>query len=296
MLINDASNDNTLEVMEVFKSQASIPVTIVDVAPNEQFWGSKKYALTLGIKAAQYEHLLLTDADCIPNSENWIQEMTKGYSQKKAIVLGYGGYKKINNSFLNKLIRFETVITALHYFSFAKFGIPYMGVGRNLSYKKSLFYSVNGFIDHMKVKSGDDDLFINQVATGTNTDYCTSQFGFTLSTPKEYFKDWIVQKRRHISTANHYKFKHQFLLGLHFVSQLLFWVLAAIVLSINIQVLNVAILMGVKLLISYLVIGFAMKKFKESDLVIFIPFYSLFLIFMHLFIFIKNLISKPTNW
>lgn len=296
VLINDRSRDQTLKVMERFKKDSSISIKIVDVAVNEQFWGSKKYALTLGIKAASYEHLLFTDADCIPVSENWISEMVSNFSNEHQIVLGFGAYKKIKKSWLNKLIRFESLLTAIQYFSYAKIGIPYMGVGRNLAYTKTTFFKVNGFANHMHVKSGDDDLFINQVATKQNTAISYSQDSITESFPKTTFKDWIQQKRRHISTASLYKPVHKFLLGLFFSSQLLFWILGIIVLSFLYNWQIVAGLIFTRILFLYLVIGYSAKKLNERDLILFIPFFEIFLILIQMFIFIKNMISKPAHW
>ncbi|WP_456376431.1 glycosyltransferase [Lutibacter sp.] len=296
ILINDCSSDNTLEVMEQFKNNSEISIKIVDVKENEQFLGSKKYALTLGIKAASYEHLLFTDADCIPISNNWISEMTSNFSEQHQLILGYGAYKKIKNSFLNKIIRFETMVTAIQYFSYAKIGIPYMGVGRNLAYTKSLFFSTNGFANHLKIKSGDDDLFINQVATKQNTTNCYSLNSFTESTPKTTFKEWIQQKRRHISTASHYKWLHKFLLGTFYSSQLLFWIVSIALLSFLYNWQIVTLLIFLRFLILYLVIGSSSKKLNETDLIIFAPFLELFLIITQMLIFIKNLISKPTHW
>lgn len=296
VLINDRSNDRTLKVMELFKKESSVPVKIVDVAVNEQFWGSKKYALTLGIKAASHEHLLFTDADCIPVSKSWITEMTGNFSKEHQIVLGYGAYQKIAKSWLNKLIRFESLLTAVQYFGYAKIGIPYMGVGRNLAYTKSTFFKINGFINHMKIKSGDDDLFINEVATKENTAISSAQNSFTESVPKTIFKDWIQQKRRHISTASLYKPLHKFLLGLFFSSQLLFWILTIILLGFLYNWQLVAGLVFTRFLFLYLVIGYSAKKLNERDLIPFIPFFEIFLLLIQMFIFIKNMRSKPTHW
>lgn len=296
VLINDCSRDRTLKVMEQFKKETSLNIKIVNVLENEQFWGSKKYALTLGIKAATNEHLLFTDADCIPVSENWITEMVNNFSIEHQIVLGYGAYKKIKKSWLNKLIRFESLLTAIQYFGYAKTGIPYMGVGRNLAYTKSIFFMINGFANHMHIKSGDDDLFINQVATKENTAISGSQNSFTESVPKTKFKDWIHQKRRHISTASLYKPAHKFLLGLFFSSQLLFWILGITLLCLLYNWQLVAILVFVRILFLYLVVGFSAKKLNESDLILLIPFFEIFLILIQMFIFIKNMISKPTHW
>ncbi len=296
VLINDCSIDNTLAIMEQFQNVTPNKIKIVDVEPNEQFWGSKKYALTLGIKAASNEHLLFSDADCKPVSENWISEMTTSFSDENQLVLGYGAYKKIKNSFLNKLVRFETVLTAIQYFSYLKISIPYMGVGRNLAYTKSLFFKVNGFASHIKINSGDDDLFVNQVATKHNTTYCISKCSFTESIPKTSFKSWMKQKRRHVSTASHYKPLHQFLLGLFYTTQFLFWLFGILLLSFLINWEVVTILISIRFLIQYVVIGFSAKKLNEKDLIVFIPFFDLFLIFIQMIIFIKNLISKPTHW
>lgn len=296
ILINDCSSDNTLEVMIQFKKESKIPIKIIDVSANEQFWGSKKYALTLGIKSASFEHLLFIDADCKPISENWISEMTHNFNNEHQLVLGYGAYKKIEKSFLNKLIRFETLLTAIQYFSYSKIGIPYMGVGRNLAYTKTLFLSVNGFVKHMKIKSGDDDLFVNQVGTKQNTTNCYSLNSFTESIPKTTFKEWIQQKRRHISTASYYKPLHKLLLATFFSSQLLFWILSFILLSLLYKWQIIIGLIFVRFLIQYIVIGYSAKKLNEKDLILYAPFLELFLIITQLFIFIKNLISKPKFW
>jgi len=204
ILIDDASSDNTLEIFEEFEKQYS-NVRLVKVQNNEAFWGNKKYALTLGIKASKKDYLLFTDADCYPASKDWITTMSSQFTMHKTIVLGYGAYEKVANSFLNKIIRFETMLTAVQYFSWAKAGNPYMGIGRNLAYKKEEFYNVKGFINHMKIRSGDDDLFINQIAKSKNTAICYSPESFTYSQPKTTFKAWFTQKRRHVSTARFYK-------------------------------------------------------------------------------------------
>ena len=180
ILIDDASSDNTLEIFEEFEKQYG-NIRLVKVKNNEAFWGNKKYALTLGIKSAKKDYLLFMDADCYPATKDWISTISAQFTMQKTIVLGYGGYEKIANSFLNKMIRFETLLTAVQYFSWAKIGRPYMGIGRNLAYKKDEFFNVNGFISHIQIRSGDDDLFINQVAKSKNTTICYAPESFTYS-------------------------------------------------------------------------------------------------------------------
>ena len=295
ILINDASTDETLEVMEGF-AEKDPRIRIVNVQNNEAFWANKKYSLTLGIKKAKNNFLLFTDADCIPASEYWITGMSARFTQEKSIVLGYGGYLKKSGSFLNKLIRFETLLTAIQYFSYSKWGIPYMGVGRNLAYTAKEFYDQNGFATHLQIRSGDDDLFVNHAANSTNTAVCFEKEALTLSIPKTSFKAWITQKRRHISTAKHYKTLHKILLATFYSSQFLFWLLLILLLALQ---LNWQIVLGifiVRLAVQFLIFYKSAKKLNEKDLVWIFPILEVILISTQLGIFITNIFSKPTHW
>lgn len=295
VLIDDASSDNTLDYFEELEKNHS-NIKLVKVENNEAFWGNKKFALTLGIKAAKNEYLLFTDADCYPKTTNWIMEMSANFSQQKTIVLGYGAYDKIKNSFLNKIIRFETLLTATQYFSWAKMGKPYMGVGRNMAYKREEFFNVNGFIDHMKIRSGDDDLFINQAAKAKNTTVCFEKESFTYSKPKETFKEWFNQKRRHVATAKHYKSFDRSQLALFFITQLLFFILPIILLAFLYQWIIVLSLIAFRYIFTWTTLGFAAGKLKEKDVMYWFPIIELVLIFTQLNVFITNTFSKPVHW
>ena len=295
ILIDDASSDNTLEIFEEFEKKYP-NVRLVKVQNNEAFWGNKKYALTLGIKASKKDYLLFTDADCYPFSKDWITTMSSQFTMHKTIVLGYGAYEKVANSFLNKIIRFETMLTAVQYFSWAKMGHPYMGIGRNLAYKKEEFYNVKGFINHMKIRSGDDDLFINQIAKAKNTAICYSPESFTYSQPKTTFKAWFTQKRRHVSTANFYKTFDKIQLGLFYVSQLFFLLLAVVLLAFQYQWIIVLSLVGFRYLFTWIILGFSSGKLKEKDVMYWFPIIEIVLIFTQLNVFITNIFSKPVYW
>ncbi len=293
ILINDASFDGSIEVMESF-AKNNPKIKIVDVENNEAFWGSKKYALTLGIKKATHQRMIFTDADCQPASKNWLSEMSSHFSENKQVILGFGAYKK-TKGFLNKLIRFETFITAVQYFSYAKAGIPYMGVGRNLAYTSKIYFNNRGFMSHMNIQSGDDDLFVNEVATKKNTAICFSKESFTYSLPKKSWKEWFKQKIRHISTAKLYKPKHKILLGLFYLSQILFWILATLTLVFFDWKIPLGIIIF-RFLFQYIILFNAAKKLEQKDLLFWLPFLELFLILFQFTIFISNSSSKPTSW
>ena len=295
VLIDDASSDETLDIFEAYEKEYP-NVKLVKVENNEAFWASKKFALTLGIKAATKEYLVFTDADCYPDSKDWLQQITAQFTMKKTIVLGYGAYDKIKNSFLNKIIRYETLLTAVQYFSWAKIGKPYMGVGRNLAYKKSVFFDNRGFMDHMRVRSGDDDLFINQAANSENTAIIYSPESFTYSSPRTTYKDWFNQKRRHVSTAKMYKTFDKFQLGLYFLSQVLFFVLAMVLLAFQFQWMIVLGIIFFRYLFTWISLGYGAGKLKEKDVMYWYPIIELVLIFTHIHIFFTNIFSKPIHW
>ena len=295
VVVNDASTDTTSTVLTIFKNKHP-HLKIVEIKPTTTHSGNKKNALSKGIEAASNEYLLFTDADCKAISKNWITEITSQFTEDKTIILGYGSYQKIKSSFLNKLIRFETLISAVQYFSYAKTGIPYMGVGRNLAYTKNSFSRVNGFSKHRHIRSGDDDLFINEIASKKNTAIHFSKESFTISEPKKSFQSWFKQKRRHITTAHHYKPIHQLLLSLFYVSQILFWLLAIILVAFSFKWQLVTILIAIRLITQYIILGTSAEKLCEKDLIIFFPILDFMLVISQLGVYLRNLISKPTSW
>lgn len=295
VLINDCSSDETLKVMTEFQ-QKDQRIVLLDVQRNERFWGSKKYALTLGIKKAKNNFLLFTDADCRPVSPNWISTMCAQFSEEKSLVLGYGGYERIPKSLLNLMIRFETVWAAIQYFSFAKSGNAYMGVGRNLAYTIQEFYKNSGFVKHMQVRSGDDDLFINAAATPLNTACCFSPDSFTLSRPKTSWEEWRSQKKRHVSTSKFYKTKHKFWLGLFYVSEVLFWLLFIVAISTGYFRFWVFGILLMRLIISYIIFFKSAQLLCEKTLSWLFPLEEVGLICFQCIIFTSNLFSKQKSW
>ncbi|MAN59649.1 MAG: glycosyl transferase family 2 [Flavobacteriaceae bacterium] len=293
ILINDASIDATPEIMEAF-AEKDDRIKMVHVKNNEAFWANKKYALTLGIKRAVNTTLIFTDADCKPASTAWLGQMVARFEDDVQLVLGYGAYTK-QPGLLNKIIRFETAITGIQYFSYAKAGMPYMGVGRNLGYTSDLFYEKKGFMSHIKVPSGDDDLFVNEAATTTNTAICYAENAFTYSLPKKTWKEWVHQKRRHYTTAQLYRTKHKLALSFYFIFNLLFWPMALAALLFSDWRLALPVIL-VRLALQFFVVGKGLKKLREPDLVMLLPLLEVFLIFIQLSIFISGNKAKNSRW
>ncbi|MGM0529913.1 MAG: glycosyltransferase [Bacteroidota bacterium] len=222
IVVNDGSSDDSDMVITRLQKQYNHLLT-TEIGNDRKFTHGKKLAVTLGIKKAKYDWVLFTDADCYPAGKNWIRSMAKNFDEKTSIVLGYGGYKA-HRGLLNTLIRYDTVTIALQYLTYALAGFPYMGVGRNLAYRKKLFYDNKGFAGHYHLNSGDDDLFVNKTARGHNTCVQISRESSVVSEPHRSFNQWFKQKRRHLSTAYHYRKKTKWRLLTEIYSRIIFYV------------------------------------------------------------------------
>ncbi|RYJ45668.1 glycosyltransferase [Flavobacterium beibuense] len=295
VLIDDASSDETLDILEEFK-QKYPHIRLVKVENNEAFWANKKFALTLGIKAAKKQYLLFTDSDCYPTSKDWITQMSSQFSQNDTIVLGYGAYEKVKNSLLNKIIRFDEMLRTTQYFAWAKMGSPYLGEGRNMAYKKDEFFAVNGYMSHMHVRSGEDSLFINQAATGKNTTICYTPESFTYCEAKKTYRQWFAQKKRQIYLHSIFKGSDKLRIRLFFIAQLLFPFFAAALLISGYNWLYVVPVIGFRYLIAWLTLGYSAGKLKEKDVMYWFPFIEIMLIFTQLNVYISNMFTKPVHW
>ncbi len=289
IVVDDNSFDDTKYLLEELRKEFK-QLHIIELTQEAKMIPGKKFPLSIGIKTAKHEILLLSDADCIPASENWINSMQAIYDDETEIVLGYGAYNK-KAGLLNKLIRWETFHSALQYMSYALAGTTYMGVGRNLSYKKAIFYRHKGFTAHNNIPGGDDDLFINMAATKKNVKINIDKDSFTLSEPADSFAKWKSQKNRHYTTSKYYRPVHKFLLGLYAMAQFLFYptlITCAIFYNWQYALIGFA---PVFVLLA-IVYAKAAKKLDEHDLFLYFIFFELWMFFYYIF-FAPSLLKKP---
>jgi glycosyltransferase involved in cell wall biosynthesis len=291
IVVNDNSFDDSKYILEELKSKYK-QLQIIELTQEAMMIPGKKFPLAVGIKSSKHEILLLTDADCIPATSSWIESMQSKYDDKTEIVLGYGAFHKLKG-FFNKIVRWECFQTALQYMSYSLAHIPYMGVGRNLSYKKSVFLRHKGFSSHNNIPGGDDDLFINMAVTQGNTKINIDKDSFTLSNPPESWGKWKRQKNRHYTTSKYYKKIHQFLLGLYSISHFLFYPLlisSAVLYNWKYTVL----LFIIRFLIQAVVYYKSMKKLNETDLFPFFFILDIWMFFYYL-LFASSLFKKPVQ-
>lgn len=294
VVVNDCSYDQSEELLEHYAKQYT-NLKIVTITEHVRFKTGKKFALTLGIKAAKNEHLLFTDADCQPASVNWITRMAARFEGSTQIVLGYSPYIK-TSGFLNAFIRFETIKTAINYLSAALKGNAYMGIGRNLSYTKTLFFANKGFASHMHVLSGDDDLFVNQNATEDNTVIEIHPEAHMWSDSKSGFASYYKQKKRHMGVGKLYKNNHRRYLSLDALSGFLFYVSLILCLVFRFEGILILGFFALRLILQLWLYSKTFKKLRGADLIWWLPFFDL-IYYLYLNIFgLIGTFTKTTKW
>lgn len=294
VVVNDRSWDQTEDVLKELASRYN-HLKIVTVSEGDKFIAGKKFAVTMGIKAAVNEWLVFTDADCMPASDQWLKCMAQPREAESTILLGYSPYFK-NGGILNALIRFETFYTAINYLGFALAKNPYMGVGRNMAYKKSLFFKGKGFASHMHIPSGDDDLFVNMHADQYNTAIMVHFDGQVWSEPETSWKNYFRQKRRHAGAGKLYKAKHKWSLSLQVVFQILFYT-AVIALACTKNGLHPAIgVFALSLIIRCFIYPGLLRKLSYAELRWWYPLLDLLLNVFLMYNAIVSIFVKKSNW
>ncbi len=294
IVVNDCSEDGTeMLLAKLEQTHKNLRHTTIEV--DNKFRHGKKLAITIGIKSAKSNILIFTDADCYPASKNWLHEIANSYSENTNIVLGYGKYIKAKG-LLNRIVRFDTLLIGLQYLGLAIVGKPYMGVGRNLSYKKELFFNGSGFGKHYHILSGDDDLFINEHAKKKHTQVCCTKESITCSVAPTTFAEWFKQKRRHISSGKHYKFSDKVILGLEPISKLIFYIAIIYFLFTPFYIVGLGIY-GFRLFVQMIIFKLGMNKLSEKGVLFLIPILDIFLPLFQITLIISNKITaKNGKW
>ena len=294
ILVNDRSDDDTeFYVYELERQFQHFRVVTVKKTPD--YLNPKKYALALGIRAATYEHVLLTDADCRPCSLNWIRKMQSGYKNGADVVLGYSPYAQAKG-FLNHLVRYETLLTGIQYLSHAIRGNAYMGVGRNLSYTKECFFKNKGFASHIKTIGGDDDLFVRDAANNSDISIVIDKEGQTVSIPKKTFREWIIQKRRHMSVGGRYNASDRRRIGIFVASNILFYIISIVVLVLSSHLAILGALVGVRYLSVFPVYVRVARRLDDTISLLLLPLLDVVYFMNYLFLGISVILYKKFRW
>ena len=298
IVVDDSSEDGSDLLLERWSRQyGNLYHTFVP--RGARVLSNKKLALTIGIKAAHHDYLLLTDADCRPESKHWIREMMKGFSNEQTeLVLGFSPYFE-KKGLLNHIIGYDTLFNGLQYMGMARAGKPYMGVGRNLAYKRETFFSVGGFKGLLGNRAGDDDLFVNRIANAANTVVVNNPNSIVWSVPKTTWREWFHQKRRHLSVSPQYRTRSKIQVTLEPLSRGIFYscVLASAIVG-SIELISIALaLFLLRLLVQLIIINISARRLNMRRYGLGLIAYDIFLPLITLYIMLTQpLQKKPLYW
>ena len=295
IVVNDGSTDNTEEILEEFKRQYP-NLYVTGIEGKRGYVSGKKVAQTIGIKAAKNELLVFTDPNSEPLSPHWLTHIQSNFLQKTEIVLAFGGYKS-RKGLLNKWLRTDNIHLAMIYMGFAIKGIPIMGIGRNLAFRKSLFFENKGFAKHLHLPSGEDEIFVNENGTRYNTAIELHPESFTMSEPAKSWKEWERQKRSRLKNRTKFKKAHRKLLATEVRSRILFFATGIVLLSFLKFTGFVIIMLLIREITYSLIFKLTMKHLKEKNLLLISLIYDLIWPLLTVILLFRNkLAPKTPKW
>lgn len=294
IVINHQSIDDSAYLLNAYQQQYP-NLRVIEVAKSKHLRPGKKLPITLGVKGAKYDHLIFTDADCKPSSNEWLQSIAKRFTHGTEIVLGYGPYSR-QKGFLNRLVRFDTAWIGTSYMSMALARLPYMGVGRNMAYTKELFNNVRGFKSHYSLPSGDDDLFIQEAAKNRNYRIDIESKSYSYSDASSTWSSWVRQKSRHYSTSNHYSVIKKWLLGIYPFTMLILLVSFVILMfSIEFRWLTLLVF-SIVLFLKWWIQGRCFAKLGEKGFIAYLPLWDLFYTLLMPILFYSAEKKQTNKW
>ena len=300
VVVNDASTDETENVLNRFV-QIYPNLYHTFVPEGVQSVSAKKMAMSIGIKAAKFDILLFTEANCTPNSREWIASMMRHFDANCGIVLGFSSYLE-RKGLLNRLISYDTLFSSIQYMGFSESGKPYMGIGRNLAYRKELFFKNRGFASYLYLQSGEDDLFIGEVANSTNTRIEISPESKVYSNTSNVWNHWKEMKKNHISTSAYYKAGTQFRTGTEILSRFLFYGLFAVLLVMGLIKGNIPLIVFagglfiIRYTIQFIILNRSAKCLNERRHYFFIALFDTILPFISFWFKIEKLFQRGDTY
>ncbi len=281
IVVNRGSTDDTDMVLKAAEQKYS-RLYHTYVPAEADGVNEKKLALTLGIKAAKNDYLLFTEAYCKPCSEHWIKEYGKEFTQGKEVVLGFSRLEISRKTGLRGFMLYDNLIHHLKFLSMAILRKPFMGIGRNLGYKKELFFKYKGYSPILNLEGGEDDLYINRIAPKKKTGVVLSRESLTETDSVKHFSTWRTLKSGYLYSKQYYKGFSFRLFGLETFSKYLFYLLfiCAIILGVvtdnHILTVSALLLFAIRYVVQWRVITLNSRLFDAGKYHINLPFYDIF--------------------
>lgn len=277
LLVVNNSGDEEIELYLESMSKQYPNLQVVNINDKLNFFKGRKFPISIGIKSAHNDIVLLTEPICKPVDRQWIDTMQGNFSRLTDVVLGYSTYPSFSG-FFHKLVRFDNMFSGMKYLSLAMNGIPYTGNGRNIAYRRSLFLKKKGFINHYQISEGDSDFFVNRASSAKNTRVEISHVSHTIYNSYIKYRSWIRDKKRELLSLKNYKLKHKILVFSYSFSYILFLAALITLLSFNYYMYFVLGIFLIRLLSQLFITKKCMNQLNEKELLLISPLLELILL------------------
>jgi cellulose synthase/poly-beta-1,6-N-acetylglucosamine synthase-like glycosyltransferase len=293
IIVDDASTDATAEIVRDW-SRTHPNVRLIQVT--EPIPPRKKHALTTGIAAAPTDLLAFTDADCTPGP-GWTEGLASAAgpdsreNTRQRMIISYSPFKS-NSGALNLFSRFETFITGYMTAAAVGLGRPYMAVGRNMCYRKSLFEAVDGFEHSTASLSGDDDLLVQHVAREDAAEivHLFDPAAYVPTSAPQTWRQFCRQKTRHTSAGRFYPAAIKAQLALFQATNVLLWISPVVIGWPG------AVMLGVKLVLQGVFLSDAERLLNDRGYVRALPLLDFGYALYNLIIAPIGLLRMPRRW
>ncbi|MBR6904753.1 MAG: glycosyltransferase [Bacteroidales bacterium] len=278
VIVNDRSRDeHSLQAIREYKDRFP-NIKLVDLSTAVSTSRGKKMAISMGVKCATYDHILLTSPDCKPASRLWLSKMAQNFQFQQRIVLGYNTFEK-KKGIYSHFLHFDNLISAVQYFAHALMHSTYRGDLNNVAFVRPLFYKQNGFIAYNHLLYGEEDIFIHRASTPNNVAVEFDPDAVTLQQHSPSYGYWRLHKVSLFFTRKFNSLKNRILLSGYELTNLLFYGILALAIVISMhQPLALYIAIGIAVLriaSLYVVMGIAAKKLHETQIIPQLLFYDL---------------------
>jgi len=293
VVVNDNSDDSSNELLEDFSKQYT-NLKVVELKQSLNWFSGRKFPLSLGIKSATNNLILLTDPGCVPQSNGWIKAMTGSFTSNSEIVLGYSSYN--TTSKINKWFRFTAFYDALLYLSMALRGLPFKGIGKNMGYSRELFYRNKGFSSHYVISAGDDELFVNRAANKHNVAVVVSEEGTIKQVKKMSFSSWLAGEKNRLKIRRFFNIRDRMLIRAFSFTSFAFYGLLVTLLFLGVPIFLVGFIFALRFISMMLISALAQKRLSEKKLILLSPIFEIFLILIDFFIWVLLFFNRKKKW
>lgn len=207
IVVDDRSFDNTAVFLKSIQRNYPSVLKVVTIPEDTTYpWPGKKFAITMGVKAAQYERIVLLDTSALPLSENWLSDVASAFGRKGAdMVLGYNFYKKGQRA-VSSFFAASSFLFSSDAMAWARIGLPFKGEGSNFGFTRTMFFSGSGYMNNMRIPAGEADFLLGDYSGGTNVSVMVSRHSFVQCGSVDTMRQWLDKAVSGYASFRCYKF------------------------------------------------------------------------------------------